>query len=80
MTSSEFAEHIKKLGITTASPEAMRQSMPNPDGEPRHIRGPKFRPLFGRILTPKFKKDIEEMRTYDMDVRPILLDGKGVDQ
>ena len=56
----------------TASPEALRQSMPNPDGEPRYIRGPKFRPLFGRLLTPDLTKAIAEGKTFDMDIRPVL--------
>jgi hypothetical protein len=40
----------------------------------RYIRGPRFRVMFDRILTPKFTKDIDELRTYDMDIRQILSD------
>jgi hypothetical protein len=40
----------------------------------RYIRGPRFRVMFDRIMTPKFTKDIDELRTYDMDIRQILSD------
>lgn len=40
----------------------------------RYIRGPRYRVMFDRILTPKFTKDVEELRTYDMDIRQILSD------
>ena len=40
----------------------------------RYIRGPRFRVQFDRILTPRFTKDIDELRTYDMDIRQILSD------
>jgi hypothetical protein len=40
----------------------------------RYIKGPRFRVMFDRILTPKFTKDIDELRTYDMDIRQILSD------
>lgn len=40
----------------------------------RYIEGPKYRVMFQRILTPKFYKDIEELRTYTMDIRQILSD------
>jgi len=40
----------------------------------RYIQGPKYRVMFQRILTPKFYKDIEELRTYTMDIRQILSD------
>lgn len=40
----------------------------------RYIRGPRFRVMFDRILTPKFTKDVDELRTYDMDIRQILSD------
>jgi len=29
---------------------------------------------FDRILTPKFTKDVEELKTYDVDIRKILTD------
>ena len=40
----------------------------------RYIKGPRFRVMMDRILTPKFTKDIDELRTYDMDIRQILSD------
>lgn len=40
----------------------------------RYVEGPKYRVMFQRILTPKFYKDIEELRTYTMDIRQILSD------
>ena len=40
----------------------------------RYIRGPRYRVMFDRILTPKFTKDVDELRTYDMDIRQILSD------
>lgn len=40
----------------------------------RYIRGPRFRVMFDRIMTPRFTKDIDELRTYDMDIRQILSD------
>lgn len=40
----------------------------------RYIRAPRFRVMFDRILTPKFMKDVGELRTYDMDIRQILSD------
>jgi len=30
--------------------------------------------MFDRILTPRFTKDVDELRTYDMDIRQILSD------
>jgi hypothetical protein len=30
--------------------------------------------MFDRIMTPRFTKDIDELRTYDMDIRQILSD------
>lgn len=40
----------------------------------RYIKGPRYRVMFDRILTPKFTKDVEELRTYDMDIRQIISD------
>jgi hypothetical protein len=40
----------------------------------RYIRGPRYRVMFDRILTPKFTKDVDELRTWDMDIRQILSD------
>jgi len=40
----------------------------------RYIRGNRFRVMFQRIMTPRFLKDINELRTYDQDIRQILSD------
>jgi hypothetical protein len=40
----------------------------------RYIRGPRFRVLFERIQSPRFTKDVDELRTYDMDIRQVLSD------
>jgi len=40
----------------------------------RYIRGDKFRVMFQRIMSPRFLKDINELRTYDMDIRQVLSD------
>ena len=39
-----------------------------------YIKAPRYRVLFDRIVTPRFTKDVEELRTYDMDVRQVLSD------
>ena len=40
----------------------------------RYIRGQRYRVMFERILTPKFTKDVDELRTYNMDIRQVLSD------
>jgi hypothetical protein len=40
----------------------------------RYIRGPRYRVLFERIHSTRFTKDVDELRTYDMDVRQVLSD------
>jgi hypothetical protein len=39
-----------------------------------YIRGPKYRVNFDRIMSPRFTKDVDELRTYTMDIRQILSD------
>lgn len=39
-----------------------------------YIRGDRYRVTFDRIVTPKFTKDVDELRTYHMDIRQILSD------
>ena len=41
-----------------------------PDGE--YIYGSRYQIPFARIVTPKFTKDIDELRTYKQDIRKIL--------
>ena len=40
----------------------------------KYIRGPRYRVMFDRIVTPRFTKDVDELRTYDMDIRQVLSD------
>ena len=39
-----------------------------------YIRGPRYRVAFDRILTPRFVKDVDELRTWVMDIRQVLSD------
>tara|TARA_Y100001938_G_scaffold120883_1_gene168023 strand:- start:13030 stop:13956 length:927 start_codon:yes stop_codon:yes gene_type:complete len=39
-----------------------------------YIRGPRYRVMFDRIVTPRFTKDVDELRTYSMDIRQVLSD------
>lgn len=39
-----------------------------------YILGPRYRVLFDRIVTPRFTKDIDELRTWVMDIRQVLSD------
>lgn len=38
------------------------------------IKGDRYRVNFDRIVTPKFTKDVDELRTWHMDIRQILSD------
>ena len=39
-----------------------------------YIKQPRYAIAFQRIMTPKFVKDVDELRTYDMDIRQVLSD------
>lgn len=39
-----------------------------------YIRGPRYRVMFDRIATPRFTKDVDELRTWIMDIRQVLSD------
>lgn len=39
-----------------------------------YIRGPRYRVEFDRILTRRFVSDIDELRTWQMDIRQVLSD------
>jgi len=39
-----------------------------------YIRGPRYRVTFDRIVTPRFTKDVDELRTWVMDIRQVLSD------
>jgi hypothetical protein len=39
-----------------------------------YIRGPRYRVAFDRIVTPRFTTDVDELRTWVMDIRQVLSD------
>lgn len=39
-----------------------------------YIRGSRYRVSFDRIVTPRFTKDVDELRTWVMDIRQVLSD------
>lgn len=39
-----------------------------------YIRGPRYRVMFDRIVSPRAVKDVDELRTYVMDIRQVLSD------
>lgn len=39
-----------------------------------YIRGNRYLVSFDRIVTPRFVKDVDELRTYSMDIRQVLSD------
>jgi hypothetical protein len=39
-----------------------------------YIRGPRYQVTFDRVITPRFTKDMSELRTYVMDIRQIMSD------
>ncbi len=39
-----------------------------------YIRGPRYLVMSERILSPRFTKDVDELRTYIMDIRQVLSD------
>ena len=40
----------------------------------KYIQGPRYRVMFDRIVTPRFTKDVSELRNWDMDIRQVLSD------
>ena len=41
----------------------------------RYIKGRRFRVMFQRVQTPRFTKDVDELRTYkNIDIRQVLSD------
>jgi hypothetical protein len=40
----------------------------------RYIRGDRYRVMMTRLSTPRFTKDVDELRTYEMDIRQVLSD------
>lgn len=41
-----------------------------------YIHGPKYRVTFTRLMTQKAQKDVDELRTYTMDIRQVLSDNQ----
>lgn len=39
-----------------------------------YIRGPRYRVMFSRIVTPRYMKDVDELRTWVMDIRQVISD------
>lgn len=39
-----------------------------------YIRGPRYRVMFDRVVTSRFTKDVDELRTWVMDIRQVLSD------
>lgn len=39
-----------------------------------YIRGPRYPVMMDRIVTPRFTKDVDELRTWIMDIRQVLSD------
>ncbi len=44
-----------------------------------YFRGDRYPVYFDRIVTPKFTKDISELRTYGMDIRQVISDNAILD-
>jgi hypothetical protein len=44
-----------------------------------YFRGDRYPVFFDRIVTPKFTKDISELRTYGMDIRQVISDNAILD-
>lgn len=64
---------VKIVDMEPGSPAAM--SIPfatTPMG--RYIKGRRYRVMFNRIVSPKFTKDVDELRTYHMDIRQVISD------
>lgn len=40
----------------------------------QYIWGPRYKVMFDRIVTPRFIKDVDELRTWVMDIRQVLSD------
>jgi hypothetical protein len=40
----------------------------------QYIRGSRYPVTFSRIVTPRFTKDVDELRTYVMDIRQVISD------
>src|SRR5512137_1258338 len=52
--------------------EELSPPPPRPVPENRYIHGPRYRVMFDRIMAPRFRTSVEELRSYDMDIRAVL--------
>lgn len=39
-----------------------------------YIRGPRYMVTFSRVVSPRFTKDVSELRTWEMDIRQVISD------
>ena len=44
-----------------------------------YIGAPRFEVTFGRIMSPRFMADLDELRTWDMDIRQVISDNAAKD-
>lgn len=64
---------VKIIDMEPESPGAMSMpfgSLP----QNKYIRGRRCRVMFDRVLTERYTKDVDELRSYDMDIRQVLMD------
>ena len=66
----------KPIKVVDFEPDSMMaKSIPFGDlPENEYIRGIRYVVGIGRIVTPRFTKDVDELRTYHMDIRQVLSD------
>jgi len=73
ITNDEFDRQVDTdtpVRVVNISEEAPFQALP----ENRYLRGPRYRVMFDRIMTPRFNRSVEELRTFDMNLRAVLSD------
>ena len=64
---------VKVVDMESDSPAAISVGFASlPDTY--YIRGKRYKVTFDRILTPRFTKDVDELRTWIMDIRQVLSD------
>jgi hypothetical protein len=64
---------VKVVDMEPDSPAAISVPL-NTLPENWYLEGPRYRVLFDRILTPRITKDIDELRTWVMDIRQVVHD------
>ncbi len=63
----------KVVDLEPDSPAAVSVSF-NTLPDSLYIKGPRYAITFDRIMTPRFTKDVTELRTWIMDIRQVLSD------